>query len=127
MAVNVLNYLTTRETEAPEYRLMLPKLLCGMSWKERLDAIEPLDEIVKAGCEELLEGVVRHWTALRNTSNDGLREAFLQRSGRIEFRNDGWQLIVEQKAQDVLINRLPWGISIIKYPWMTGMLSVVWT
>jgi hypothetical protein len=64
---------------------------------------------------------------LRSTSPDGLRQAFLQRDGRLEYRDDGWQLLVEGKAQDVLLSRLPWGFAIVKYPWMNGMLSVSWT
>ena len=126
-AVYLLHYLCTGESEAPEYKLLLPKLLCGLAWKQPLEAIEPLNETELALCDELLVEVIKHWTVLRNSSPAGLREAFLQRNGRIEIRSDGWQLIVEAKAQDVLIGRLPWGISIIKYPWMTGMLSVVWT
>ena len=125
-AVYLLNYLVTGETRSPEYNLLLPKLLVGMAWEERLEPVEPINESEKADCEEMLVEVIRHWTALRNSSAAGLREAFLQRNGRIEIRNDGWQLIVEEKAQDVLIGRLPWGFSIIKYPWMTGILSVVW-
>jgi hypothetical protein len=126
-AIYLLNYLATRETETPEHKLLLPKILCGLLWEEPLEPVEPPDEILQAAGEELLVEVIKHWTALRNTSPGGLREAFLKRSGRLEFRDDGWQLLVEEKTQDVLLGRLPWGISIIKYPWMTGMLSVTWT
>jgi hypothetical protein len=125
-AIYLLNYLATGESRSPEHELLLPKLLCGMSWEDRLEPVEPPDEILQAAGEELLVEVIKHWTALRNTSANGLREAFLKRSGRLEFRDNGWQLLVEEKAQDVLLGRLPWGISIIKYPWMTGMLSVTW-
>ncbi|MEM9214098.1 MAG: contractile injection system tape measure protein [Cyanobacteria bacterium P01_F01_bin.150] len=38
-----------------------------------------------------------------------------------------WTLRVEQMAIDVLLTRLPWGVSMVKLPWMDGLLTVEWT
>ena len=62
-AIYLLNFLATGETEMPEYELLLPKLLCGMSWEDRLEPVEPPDEILQAAGEELLVEVIKHWTA----------------------------------------------------------------
>jgi hypothetical protein len=35
-------------------------------------------------------------------------------------------LQVEQKAVDVLLNTLPWGIGVIKLPWMKEILHTEW-
>jgi len=74
-----------------------------------------------------LIAVINHWEVLKNTSADGLREAFLQRRGKLSRVDGGWLMQVEQRAIDVLLNKLPWGISIIKLPWMNEMLFVEWT
>jgi hypothetical protein len=35
-------------------------------------------------------------------------------------------LKVQPRAFDMLLDRLPWGFSIIKLPWMQGVLHVEW-
>ena len=77
--------------------------------------------------DALLEAVIRHWEVLRNTSGDGLRGTFLLRRGKVSLRDDGdWLLQVEAQSFDILLDRLPWGISMIKLPWMEKMLWVEW-
>ena len=87
-------------------------------------------ELSAAELEEaaaLLEAVIQHWEALRNTSADGLRGTFLVRPGKVTLREDGdWWLQVESKSYDILLDQLPWGIGMIKLPWMQRMLRVEW-
>ena len=80
----------------------------------------------KAEAQDLLASVIEHWSALKNTSPSGLREAFLQRDGRLADRPDGWKLTVEQRPVDVLLSSLPWGLSIVRLPWMAAPLWVDW-
>ena len=77
-------------------------------------------------CEELLTGVVKNWTALKNTSLDGFREAFLKREGKLTRNDNEWLLKIEQKAYDILLDKLPWSINIVKLPWMSGIMHVEW-
>lgn len=126
MAVYALHYLATGEVEAPEHQLLLPKLLTGMRPETALHPVDLLTGDDRIACDELLTEVVKHWNALRNTSAAGLREAYLRRSGKLENQDGKWRLTVEHKAQDILLSRLPWPISMIKLPWMTGVLSVTW-
>ena len=78
--------------------------------------------------DNLLQTVINYWDALKNTSPDGLREGFLQRDGKlIRIDGQGWKLQVEQMAIDVLMTRLPWGVSMVKLPWMDELLTVEWT
>jgi hypothetical protein len=51
------------------------------------------------------------------------------RNGRLmrdESAGHHWALIVETKAYDVLLDTLPWRISMIRLSWMTDMLAVQW-
>ncbi len=125
-AVRLMAYLTYGNSEVPEYRLLFHKILAGMDAATPLPAEEPLLPEETATCTELLEAVLRHWTALRNTTADGLREGFLSRNGKLQQSPKGIQLDVERLAQDVLLARLPWGCSTVKLPWLEPLLLVNW-
>jgi hypothetical protein len=75
----------------------------------------------------MLAAVIGHWTALRNTSPDGLRGAFLLRAGKLSERAGEWLLQVEPQTADILLGDLPWGISAVRLPWMERILWVEWT
>lgn len=116
-------------TEEPDW--VLSKLLCGLAPAELLPACAPLQEAEHALLDELLGAVIAHWKALGNTSVQGLRESFLRRPARLvppapRAENRSWRLQVEPRAFDMLLDRLPWGYSTIKLPWMKELLHVDW-
>jgi len=125
-AVMLLQFMVTGRSEAPEPALLLNKLLCG------LDIATPVPreiEITEAECsavEGLLQAVIQHWKALGRTSVAGLRETFLQRDGHLERQPEAWQLQVEPRAFDMLIDQLPWGYSTVRHPWMERVVHVDW-
>lgn len=125
-AVYALHYLATGEEDAPEFVLMLPKLLCGISLGSPLEPIFPLTEAEKAECDEMLLQVIGHWAALGKTSPEGLRHTFLRREGKLMVTDQGWNLAVPRKTEDILLNQLPWGFSLLKLPWMRRLLAVSW-
>jgi hypothetical protein len=125
-AVHLLQYLVDRRTSCPEYRLFLNKLLCGVGTDQAPPReIEP-DKREKQTLDGLLQGMIANWKALGNTSVAGLREAFLQRQGRLQLRDEAWHLRVESKTYDMLLDQLPWSFSLIKHPWMERVIHVEW-
>lgn len=126
-AVLVTEFLVTGNTEFEEFNLVLNKILCGTDPDEIVATEMHLENEIKSECEQLLRAVISHWSVLKNTSPEGLREAFLQRNGKLSKVDNGWLLQVKQKAIDTLLNNLPWGIGIIRLPWMNEMLVVEWT
>jgi hypothetical protein len=123
----LLHFLVTGQVFAPEYELILPKILCNIPLETPVEANVELKIAELEEAEALLEAVIRHWKALRNTSIDGLRGTFLVRRGKVSLRDNGdWLLQVESKTFDILMDQLPWGISMIKLPWMSNMLWVEW-
>jgi hypothetical protein len=119
--------MTTGQLIAPEYSLLLPKLLCNVVLDVPLDSNVVLTEAEKEEAEALLRAVIRHWGSLGNTSIDGLRGEFLVRPGKLSVRYNGdWLLQVETRTVDILLDQLPWGIGMIKLPWMEQMLWVEW-
>lgn len=126
-ALCLLHYLATGQCIAPEYELLLPKLLCNLPLEQPVESDVDLTAAELEEAAALLEAAVRHWDALGNTSADGLRGAFLVRRGKLSARSDGdWLLQVETNSFDILLDQLPWGFGMIKLPWMEKILWVEW-
>lgn len=126
-ALTLLHFLVFGQTPAPEYELTLAKIICNIRVQAPVTSNVSLSEEEKNEAVALLEAVIRHWEALRSTSPDGLRGSFLIRPGKLSMKDDGdWLLQVESNAFDILLDDLPWGLSIIKLPWMQQMLWVEW-
>lgn len=125
-AVLLLHYLATGETEGEEWNLLLQKMMCGISSKETLPGRIDITDKEKEETEKLLQSVISYCPPLKNTSIAGLRSTFLQRDGRLEKKENGWLLTVEQKTVDILLDKLPWGFSTIKLPWLADVITVDW-
>ncbi|WPU91356.1 contractile injection system tape measure protein [Mucilaginibacter sabulilitoris] len=125
-AVLLFHYLATGSTNAAEFDLTLEKILCGFPLEETLPAAIILKKKEKTESKKLLEAVIDHWTPLKNTSIEGLRNSFFERDGKLTKRENGWLLTIEQKTVDVLLGKLPWGFSTIRLPWMQQILNVDW-
>jgi hypothetical protein len=126
-AVHLLHYLAVKEVFAPEYDLVFEKYLCGIPVQEPIQRFVALSDAMKTECVQLLTAVIRNWSRLKETSPDGLREGFLRRNGKLTRDAFGRRLIVEHQSHDVLLSFLPWGISVLRMPWMAEVLSVEWS
>lgn len=126
-ALCLLHFLATGQSVAPEHELLFPKLLCNVPFDTPVEADVTLTQDELDEAVGLLEAVVHHWDALRNTSPDALRGTFLIRPGKLTLRPDGdWELQVEPQPYDILLDQLPWGISMVQLPWMNRLLRVEW-
>ncbi|HAB16742.1 MAG TPA: hypothetical protein DCE44_09865 [Verrucomicrobiales bacterium] len=130
-AVHLLHFLAMGEEGAPEHTLALPKVLCAVPFAEAVPFSVGLTETEKSESEQLLRAVIRNWPPLKNTSIGGFRQSFLQREGRLALPEDatpmpGWKLRVERKGHDILLDQLPWGLYLVKLPWMPQPLYVEW-
>ena len=104
----------------------LNKIICGIDLGNALELNILINAEIKQASEELLTQMIKHWSVLKNTGLESLRETFLKRNGKLTRVDKGWLLQVEQKAVDVLLNKLPWGIGIVKLPWMEEIVYVDW-
>ncbi|MEM9903556.1 MAG: contractile injection system tape measure protein [Cyanobacteria bacterium P01_D01_bin.44] len=125
-AILLLQYLVDAATEIPEHLLPLNKFLCGLDLPTPIAAHLDITDLEKTECDTLLTAAIRNWPALKGTSLDGFRRAFLQRAGILRPYNDNWLLQVERETYDVLLEQLPWSIRVIKFPWMPEVLYVEW-
>lgn len=126
IAVQALHYLATGSENFFGGNMVLEKFICGLPLKFPLERESQLTDVLKEEAENLLAEVIRQWPVLKKTSPDGLRQLFIQRQGKLVKSRDGFKLMVERKSQDVLLEKLHWNYSIVKFPWRDKLLFVEW-
>jgi hypothetical protein len=125
-ALYLLHYLAAGNATPEEHELTIAKVLCAYDFAETVPKNIILSKAEFTEADQLLEAVISQWTILKSTSIAGLREGFLQRNGKLYRKNDNLYLQVEIGSIDMLLDYLPWNLSIIKLPWMKEMLRVEW-
>lgn len=127
-AAALLHALASGQDRPHEFELGLIKVLLGHTPDTPLPhAPPPLTHDQRTETDALLNAVLSHWQALRSTSVAGLRTSFLQRRGHLEKRDESWLLRVEPESFDILLGLLPWGIGLVRLPWMKEPLATEWS
>ena len=126
-AAALLYFLATGSDELYEFELSFIKLLLGMNPEQSLPvSVGLLSQSDKEEAVALLQSAISYWTVLKNTSVDGLRTSFLQRSALVHQSDEGWMVQMETAPFDMLINQLSWSFTIIKLPWMKKPIYTEW-
>lgn len=125
-AVHLLQYMVTGKEVHAEHDLPLNKILCALPLEEPVPAEIWLTAEEKQLCEELLKVVIQRWEKMNNSSVEGFRAAFLQREGALWQKDDDWWLRIEERGYDMILQTLPWGIGMIKAPWMEKTIYTEW-
>ncbi|MVO08653.1 hypothetical protein GOQ30_05680 [Flavobacterium sp. TP390] len=127
-AVFCLQYLATGLTDTEEIFLPLNKILCGLPLTTPLhNTAITLTDTEQQLMESLLQAVIGHWPAIGSTSIEGFRGNWLVRDGKLQENEECWELTVEKRAYDLLLNQSPFSFSILKFPWMPKPLHVTWS
>lgn len=125
-ALCLLHYLATGNSQPEEHELVIPKILCGFPLEIPVNRLVKLTSNELDEAESVMESAIGQWEILKSTSPDGLREGFLKRNGKLFNKNGDMRLQIEASSIDMLLDYLPWNISIIKLPWMKDVLNVSW-
>jgi hypothetical protein len=126
-AVHYLQYVVTGLNNTEEYLLPLNKIMCGLPLEHPVDdGVEMIEEHHHM-IEGLVKAMIAHWPSIGSNSVDGFRGNWLVRDGVLTELDDKWELKIEKRAYDVLLNRSPFSFSIIKYPWMNKPIHVAWS
>jgi hypothetical protein len=125
-AVHYLQYVVTGLDKTEESFLPLNKVLCGLPLSHpATDGITITNE-QKILVDGLIKAAISHWPVIGETSIEGFRGNWLVREGMLIEMEDRWELNVEKRSYDILLNKSPYSFSIIKYPWMEKPLHVTW-
>lgn len=125
-AVHFSQFLVTAKHYPPECGMTLNKILCGMEVNEPMERFIDLTAKELDAAQEVIDSALEHWTVLKRTSAPVFRQTFLQHEGILTSQGSNWLLRIERTSVDVLIDMLPWTISIIKHPWMKQPVMVEW-
>lgn len=127
-ALSILKYAAFGSYQEPPHKASIINLLCGLS----VTPVSNADELPKVSDSEkelvdgLLKAVIANWNAVGQMSPDGLRGTYFVRLGKIDTSGGTDVLTVEKKTYDILLDKLPWGYTVIKHPWMPKVLNVKW-
>jgi hypothetical protein len=125
-AVHYLQYVVTGFNNTEEFLLPLNKVICGLPLEQPVeDGIEISEDHIKI-IEGLIEAMISHWPAIGASSVYGFRGNWLVRDGLLTEQEDRWNLTVEKRPYDLLIDHSPFSFSIIKHSWMDKPLHVNW-
>jgi len=126
-ALSLTQYLVFGEAATvDESGLTLNKLILGIDLDEVITNDYQLSEEEKQQADGLIENVISKWDALGKVSVEGFRISFLQREGIVYLRDEQYLLRVEKKTLDILMDKLPWSIGVVKLSWMPKMIVTEW-
>ena len=74
----------------------------------------------------MLKAVCGHWRSLSGSSVKALCDGFILRPGTVERFEQTWIVKVEGRTIDILMEDLPWELSMIILPWLDNPISVEW-
>ncbi len=123
-AVHYLRYLVTGQTTGQD--LLLDKLICGLPLTVPIEQDFTVSQSDAEMIDSLLESLVNYWPAIGSSSIEGFRGNWLVREGTLSEASESWNLIVEKRSYDILLERFPLAYSVVKLPWMSKPLHVTW-
>ena len=126
LAVHLLHFIATGREQDFEHTLLFEKYLVGLPFEEIVPRNIQISDNLKSEVASLLEAVKENWEPLRETSNQGLQETFLVRSGKLMNLSEHPRLVIERKTVDILLEKLPWSMSLVHFPWIDKLLYVEW-
>ncbi|MCA6068158.1 hypothetical protein JI747_013260 [Chryseobacterium sp. RG1] len=125
-AAQFLQYLVTGLSNTEEIDLPLNKVLCGLPLTSTIPDTIDITAENQVLINSLLQAAISYWSVIGDSSLDGFRGNWLVRNGILTESADKWELTVDKRAYDILINKSPFSFSIIKFPWMEKPLHVTW-
>lgn len=125
-ALHLLHYMATGHIKPDEHDLTIAKILCAWPISMSVEKEIYLKPAAIKESENMITAAIEKWTVLKNTSISGLREGFFHRKGKLYTKNEHPCLQIEHNSIDLLLDQLPWNLSIVKLPWMRNILRVEW-
>lgn len=126
LCAHLLHYIATGKTNAPEYDMIFEKFLCNIPIHQTINRHIKLSRKHKSQAKKVIESVQHNWAPMKKSSVALLQNEFFQRTGKLVITDSDDTLIVERKTQDILLEKLSWGIGLVKLPWQKKFIFVNW-
>ncbi|MFK8006916.1 MAG: contractile injection system tape measure protein [Saprospiraceae bacterium] len=125
-AAQLLQYVFNPTGEYLDEQLMLNKILCGLTANEILSTDFEANDLEKDITSKMLDAIISHWKMVSNSSQEGFRESWLHRKGKLTKKEKHWELNVETSSFDILLDYKPFTLSPVKFNWMKKGIKVNW-
>lgn len=126
LAVHILHFAATGIECDYEYSMTFEKYLCNVPLDVAIPKEIQLSDETKQQVDTMLGATLDYWKALKSKSIALLRHEFLQRPGKLIIDEQSPRIVFERKAFDLMLDKLPWNISIVKLAWLDSMIFVEW-
>ena len=126
LAAHVLHFVASGIESDFEQEMVLEKILCGLAPEDSIPREVPISPEIRKEVDDFFEAIKSNWKPLSTSSNEAMRETFFLREGKLLMDESGLRLIVERKTVDILLNQLPWPLSIVRLPWLKDMIYIEW-
>ena len=125
-AAHLLRWIAGFALPHLDYQMALEKVLCDLPLSYPIDSEIELTDLEKEEGVQVLRSVCQYWPPLNGTSPEGLQQSFMRRKAIIVYEDNTWMVRVEGQAIDILLDDLPWEISLLLLPWKEEMIMVEW-
>lgn len=125
-AVHLLRYLAGKNQPHQSYQLVLEKIVCGLPPDFPIPSEYEVGDDEKMEISDLFGAVRQYWRAVSETSTPGIQRSFIHRQGMACFEEPYWVLRVEESAVDILMDEIPWELSMLVLPWCEFPVWVEW-
>lgn len=126
LAAHVLHYVATGREQDYEHAMVFEKFLVDIPFYEVLPRNIEIPEAVREKVKLLFNAVRTNWEPVNGTSDEGIRETFLAREGKLIVTEDLTRLVVERKTVDILLEKLAWSLGMVHLPWKKTLIHVEW-
>ncbi|WP_426482349.1 contractile injection system tape measure protein [Chryseobacterium sp. R2ACT005] len=126
LCAHLLHYIAAGKTNAPEYDMIFEKFLCNIPMHQTINRHIKLSRKHKTQAKNVIESVQHNWAPMKKSSAALLQNEFFQRPGKLTITDSDYTLTVERKTQDILLEKLSWGIGLVKLPWQKKFIFVNW-
>ena len=125
-AVHLLRYLTGKRERHHSHLLNVEKIICGLSPTFPIPSKYNCSEIEKKEAQDMFAAIKQYWKSISKTSIEGIQTSFIHRQGIITFEEPYWLIRVEGSTLDILMDDLPWEMSMLMFPWMDRNILIEW-
>lgn len=126
LALSILSYTVYSHFMIPAADVSIIPLLCGFDASMVPTEMPLLSDNQKEIVENILNEAIHILHPVGRASLDWLRLTFLIRKGTLGEDNNRHNLKIRPSPFDILLDKVGWSYSAVKFPWMKKPLFVTW-